>query len=246
MIEQTKGYLRVSGKLFGLNDWHSIYESEYTKRLKFTLKTNTLNSIMVSSKYWFEGNALEVSIKGKDDKYSSRLKKEDVQLKLLKTFNNGESVDIKCIIDPNIYLDKVYFDMQLLSISSIPDISFDSNSFKEHNSFIQTFVFDSIQEDCVKVKLIDYRERISDFDKFKISDNLIETFSNFEFGDLLKCSGSVNNVPVIIDNMFVGKEFYMRIDKVMSCEKGKYSKEDLVNKKEEELITDDSLMPWED
>lgn len=241
MLEQTRGYLKIKGVLFGLKDKRSIYENEYSKRLKFGVKTSDINSVMITSKYWFEGGSLNIYIRGEKDSISSAFKKDEAHSKILRTFNDGDSVYVKAILDANSYSENVFLSAQLSSILSTKKINFDN----EYNEFTQEFIFNKIVDDRVHCKLIDYKGIPSNFDNISINDSIREDFDSLEYGDYVKCNGILLNMPIVEDGLVTGKAFRMMANNIITIVKGKYTEEDLTVKTEEELIIDTSLMPWE-
>ena len=238
MLEQTRGYLKIKGSIFGLDSCH-FYENDYTKTMRFGVMTSSLNSNMLTFKYWFDGNSLEVIIKRNKFDKPYKYTKSDVHDKLKETFKDGDYVFAKAIVDISGYMGNIKI------VNQVVAIYVDSNNSEEINDFDQTMVFDYLEHNILHCKLIDYNGKSIDYNNFIIDDSLLGEFECMNFGDLIRCSGKVVNEPLIQDGLCFGKNFYMIINKIISIKSLKYCEDDFKNQDSEDIITDESLMPWE-
>lgn len=137
-IEQTKGYLRVEGKIFGLNNKEAKEPNKAMRNLQFSVKTSKDNSIRVQVGQW-RSSKLNVKIKAEGMEETIEVNEQEAISKIKELFKDGDSVYINCRVESNRFfksLDPIVSQIYIKKEA----IDFESDEFEEVNEINQSII----------------------------------------------------------------------------------------------------------
>lgn len=199
-MEQTKGYLKLKGVIWSLNNKKAL-ESDTKKSLSFGLKTSKDNSLFLQVGEW-KNTKLNVKIKGEGETEVSEVNEQVAIDKIKTTFKDGDSVFVNLRADVDTYRKKINFLVNQIYIENEP-INFESADFEETNELNQTVVIiDKPSNRKVSVGLTTYRGEMIEQELTLSDDDINSHFvENAKAGDLMKLTISVNRKPNYIDSV---------------------------------------------
>lgn len=197
-MEQTKGYLRLEGKVWGLSN-KEPYTNDSIRSLSFGLQTEKDNSLFVQVGNW-KNSTLNTKVKINPNGEVEELNEQDAVDKIKANFKDGDSVYIKCRVDVNTYRKKIdYLIGEIYKKSEV--IDFNSSEFKEVNELVQNAVINEKPEgSTVKIGVTDYKGAMVELEA-KLNDKDIRDYfiENVKLGDLMKLPLRIVRKPIYED-----------------------------------------------
>ena len=197
-MEQTKGYLTVRGKIWGLNNKEPL-ENSATKFLSFGIQTKKDNSFFIQVGEW-KNTTLNIKVRGKDMTEVEELNEQDAIDKIKEVFKDGDSVFINARAEVDTYRKSLRYLVNQIYLEKEP-IDFDKSDFEETNELNQTaIIIDNPSDRKVKVGLTTFREEMIE-QELRLDDNDVNDYfnENVKVGDVMKLSISVNRQPHYVD-----------------------------------------------
>lgn len=197
-MEQTKGYLRLKGKIWSLNN-KEAKDNGVTKSLSFELQTSKDNSLFLQVGEW-KNTTLEVKIKAEGMEKTEEFNEQDAIDKIKKLFKDGDSVYVNARAEVDTYRKNIKFLVNQIYIEKEP-IDFESKDFEETNELNQSVVIAEKPENkTAKVAVATFKGEAIELD-LKLSDNDVNDYfnENAKVGDLMKLTVSVNRKPNYVD-----------------------------------------------
>jgi hypothetical protein len=197
-MEQTKGYLRLEGKIWGINN-KKVYENDTKRSLSFGLQTAKDNSLFVQVGDW-KNSTLNTKVKVDPNGEVEELNEQDAIDNIKDNFKDGESVYINCRVDVDTYHKKINYLIGDIYKKS-EAIDFDSAEFEEVNELVQSVVVTEKPEgSTVKLGVANYKgamvELVAKLNDKDVKDYFIE---NVKLGDLMKITLRVVRKPIYED-----------------------------------------------
>lgn len=197
-MEQTKGYLRLEGKIWGLSN-KEPYANDLKRSLSFGLQTAKDNSLFVQVGDW-KNSTLNTKVKIDPNGEVEELNEQDAIDKIKANFKDGESVYINCRVDVNTYRKKIdYLIGDIYKKSDV--IDFDSSEFTEVNELVQSVVVSEKPEgSTVKLGVANYKGAMVELEA-KLNDADVKDYfiENVKLGDLMKITMRVVRMPIYED-----------------------------------------------
>ena len=197
-MEQTKGYLRLKGKIWSLNN-KEAKDNGVTKSLSFGLQTSKDNSLFLQVGEW-KNTTLEVKIKAEGMEKTEEFNEQDAIDKIKELFKDGDSVYINARAEVDTYRKNIKFLVNQIYIEKEP-IDFESKDFEETNELNQSVVIAEKPENkTAKVAVATFKGEAIELD-LKLSDDDVNDYfnENAKVGDLMKLTVSVNRKPNYVD-----------------------------------------------
>lgn len=194
-VQQTKGWLSLRGKIFGL-DSKDPYENDYKRSLGFGIKTSKDNTIFVQVGEWLNSK-MTVKLKGEGMEETVDVSEQDAIDEIKGLFKDGDSVFVGFRVEVDTYKKKLKFLLNKIYIMD-NELDFDSDNFKEVNDLdMFAIATDVIKDNKQKVAFATYRGDIIEQD-LKVCDEEIEEYlkENIEAGDLVKLNMKVERRPI--------------------------------------------------
>jgi hypothetical protein len=193
-MEQTKGYLRLKGKIWSLNNKEAI-ENSATKFLSFGLQTSKENSLFIQVGEW-KNTTLNIKIKGEGMTEVEEVNEQDAISKIKELFKDGDSVFINTRAEVDTYRKSIKYLVNQIYIEKEP-IDFDNKDFIETNELNQAVVItEKPSNRLVKVGVTTYKGEMIEQDLQLNDDDVNDYFEeNAKVGDLMKLTISVNRRP---------------------------------------------------
>lgn len=202
-MQQTKGYQKLRGKIYGLNK--EVYDNGVTRSLTLRIKTDKENSLLVQVGKW-KNSKLNIKIKGDGMEKAEEFNEQEAIDKIKELFKEGDSVFINCRSDVNKYYKKI--DVLVNQIYLLTEeLDFDSEEFEETNELNQSVVIiEKAESEDFKVGVSDYNGNLIELD-VKLRDTDVRDYmkENAKVGDLMKVSIRSVNTPRYKDGSENGK-----------------------------------------
>lgn len=200
-MEQTKGYYRLEGKIWGLNN-KEARDNGFVRDLTFRLQTNKTNSVFITVGQW-KNTKMNVKIKSEGSDNVEEVNEQDAIDEIKKLFKDGDSVYVNCRSMADKYHNKPNFLLNQIYIKK-DSIDFDSEDFEEVNELKQTIVITERPSKGTNVVLgmiANYQGRDAieipfDLEEGDVADYFVE---NVKVGDLMNVTAKILNVPVFND-----------------------------------------------
>ena len=195
MIQGTKGYFRLKGKIWGLNNKEPRSNSA-TRTLSFGLQTSKENSIFVQIGEW-KNTVLTAKIKGHEMDSVEELNEQEALDKIREVFKDGDSVYINCRSQVSLYGKRLDYFINQIYIENEP-IDFDSPEFEEVNELNQSVIIvEKPNSTSVKVGMTTYKGEMIE-QELSLSDPDVKDyfFENVKVGDLMRLTLAVKNIPI--------------------------------------------------
>lgn len=195
-MEQTKGYWRLEGKIWGLNN-KNPYENDFRRSLSFGIQSSTTNSNYVQVGDW-KNSKLNVKVKADaNEKEITELNEQDAIDFIKQNFKDGDCVYINCRADVDTYNKRLNYIISQI-YKKTEEIDFKSDDFKETNKLQQSAVIiEKATDKVAKVGVTNYKGEMIELD-LVIEDDIIKDYmiENAKVGDLMHLSIIVDNRPI--------------------------------------------------
>ena len=158
-MEQTKGYLRLEGKIWGLNN-KEPFSNSVKRSLSFGLQSSKTNTNYVQVGDW-KNSKLNVKLKANSDDEVTELNEQEAIDFVKSNFKDGDSVYLNIKADVDTYHKKLnWIVSQMYKKSEV--IDFDSSEFEEVNELNQVIVItEKPSNGKVKAGVTTYKGEIS-------------------------------------------------------------------------------------
>lgn len=196
-MEQTKGYFRLKGKIWGLNNKEPFTNGTGTIRsLSIGIQSSRENSNYVQIGKFASGK-LNVKIKGEGMEEVLEIPEQQAISKVKEIFKDGDSVYVNLRVEPNTFTGKLDYLVSQIYIEKEP-IDFNADDFEEVNELTQTIVITEKSENgLVKGGIVSFSGQILELD-FKLEDKIVKEYfqDNIKVGDLVPVNIYVFNKPI--------------------------------------------------
>lgn len=194
-MEQTKGYLRMKGKIWGLNTG-KVYETDFKKNISFGIQTCKDNTNFISLGEW-KNSTLNVKVKSQDMEEVVEMSEQDLVNDIKTFFKDGDSVYVNCRVNINTYTKKLEYKLNQIYIEKEP-INFNSDNFEETcEMIIPAIIIEKPKNEKIHVGFVDYRGNMMEQELIAIDDVIKDYFvENIKVGDLTKLFVRLYNKPV--------------------------------------------------
>lgn len=195
MLQQTKGYFRLKGRIWGLNN-KKAYENGSIRSLSIGLQTSKENSLFLQVGEW-KNSTLNVKVKGQDMEEVVEVREQDAIDLIKETFKDGDSVYINCRPQVNTYKKRIDYVVGQIYIEK-EAIDFDSSDFAEVNELVQSVVItEKPTGSSVMVGLATYKGELLEQELALKDVDVKDYFSeNVKVGDLMRLTLAVRNIPI--------------------------------------------------
>lgn len=201
-MEQTKGYLRLKGKIWGLNTANEKTNDKGSMRsLSFKLNTSKDNSLFIQVGKWVN-SPLNVKIKGRDMEKPEEFAEQEAIDKIKELFKDGDSVYVNCRADINVYSKRIDYLVSQIYIEK-DSIDFNSEEFQEINELnMPVIITEKPNDGEVKAGVVNYYGEMFELD-LSLSDKDVNNYfvENVKVGDLIKTTIEVINKPNYVDGV---------------------------------------------
>lgn len=195
-IEQTKGYLRIKGKIWGLNNKEPFTnQTGSIRNLSFGIQSSKENSNYIQVGKW-ANSSLNIKYKSEDMEEVGEVAEQDAIPVIKGMFKDGDSVYVNLRMDINTYSKSLDFLVSNIYSEKEP-IDFDSSNFEETCSLKTSIIITEKPIDKkVKGGLATYKGDLIEME-FKLDDDTINNYfiENIKVGDLVPVEIYVNNKP---------------------------------------------------
>lgn len=195
MIQGTKGYLRLEGKIWGLNNKEPFVNS-VKRNLSFGLQSSKTNTNYVQVGDWINSK-LNVKVKANPDDEVTELTEQEAIDFIKNNFKDGDSVYLNIRADVDTYHKKLTWIVSQMYKKS-EDIDFNSSDFEEVNELNQAVIItEKASEGLVKAGVTTYKGEMIEL-SLALEDQVIKEYieENSRVGDLLHVTIKVDNRPV--------------------------------------------------
>ena len=193
-MEQTRGYFRVEGKIWGLANKNPFTNSTGSMRsLSFGIQSSKENSNFVQVGQW-ANSPLSVKVKSEGMEETFEIPEQEAIDYIKEHFKDGDSVYLNCRAEVNTYKQgRLDYIVSQIYIKSEP-IDFDA----EVNELNQAVVITEKPENGrVKVGVTNYHGQMIEQELVLEDEDVREYFEeNVRVGDLMKLSIYVHNKPI--------------------------------------------------
>lgn len=270
-VEQTKGYYKIRGEIYGVSK--EPYENNSSRTLNLTLKTAEGNRVGIKVGKWLNSSlTLKMKCEGMDE--AVELNEQEAIDEIRASFNEGDSVFTNCRAEINTYnKGSVDFYINQIYIAD-KKIDFKAGDFEETNELnIPAIIIGKAQNGKIEVAFADYKgemlKRILSIEDKDMYEYLEE---NAQIGDLMKFMIKVVHKPIYdktedkqnnseekVRKTFKGRQIggnnskgkIVGVDEIYTLtdidlekvEKAKYTKEDLISILSNNEVSD-SDMPF--
>lgn len=203
-MQQTKGYFRLEGKIWGLNN-KEPYTNNVKRSLSFGLQSSKTNSNYVQVGDW-QNSKLNVKIKSDSDGETEELNEQEAIDYIKNNFKDGDSVYLNLRAEVDTYHKKLNWIISQIYKKSEP-IDFDKDDFEEVNELNQYVVItEKPTEESVKVGVTNFKGEMIEID-LALEDDIIKNYmiEKAKVGDLMHISILVDNRP-IYDNSQISQQ----------------------------------------
>lgn len=199
-MEQTKGYLRLKGKIWGLNNTEpKSNKTGSIRSLSFRINTSKENSLFLQVGKWANTN-LNVKVKAEGMEEVEEINEQEAIEFIKASFKDGDSVFINARADVNKFANRVDYLVNQIYIENEP-IDFNSEDFEETNE-LNTPVVITEKANGGKVKggVVDYTGKMVELE-LSLSDEDVNNYfsTKVKVGDLLRLSIEPLNIPIFED-----------------------------------------------
>lgn len=195
-MEQTKGYLRIKGKVIFL-DKATNRGNSVKNNLSFAIKTSSDNTVPVQIGDWINSK-LNVKIKSSDMEKALEYPEQDAVSQVQSLFKDGDSVYVNCRVEVDTYYKKPIYIVSAI-YSEKEEIDFDT--FEEVNELVMPIIVsEKSTKESVQAGITNYTGDMINID-LKLNDEVISQFfaENVKVGDLVPCTITVRHTPNYID-----------------------------------------------
>jgi hypothetical protein len=197
-MEQTKGYLRLKGKILFL-DKATNRGNSAKNNLSFAIKTSHDNTVPVQIGDWINSK-LNVKVKNSEMEKALEYPEQDAVSSIQDLFKDGDSVYINCRVEVDTYYKKPIYIVSAI-YSEKEDINFDSDTFEEVNELVMPIIISEKRtKESVQAGITNYVGDMINID-LKLNDEVISQFftENIKVGDLVPCTITVRHTPNYTD-----------------------------------------------
>lgn len=199
-MEQTKGYLRLKGKIWGLNNTEpKSNKTGSIRSLSFRINTSKENSLFLQVGKWANTN-LNVKVKAEDMEEVKEINEQEAIEFIKASFKDGDSVFINARADVNKFSNRVDYLVNQIYIENEP-IDFNSEDFEETNELNTPVVItEKANNGKVKGGVVDYTGKMVELE-LSLSDEDVNNYfsTKVKVGDLLRLSIEPLNIPIFED-----------------------------------------------
>jgi hypothetical protein len=199
-MEQTKGYLRLKGRIWSLSN-KEAKEFDSKKSLSFGLQTSKDNSLFLQVGEW-KNTKLNVKIKGEGMTEVEEVNEQQAIDRIKELFKDGDSVYVNLRADVDTYKKKINYMVNQIYIEKEP-IDFESSDFQETNELNQAvIVMEKPENKTVKVGVTNFKGELLE-QELKLNDDDVNDYfmENAKVGDLMHLTISVNRKPNYVDKV---------------------------------------------
>jgi len=194
-MEQTKGYLRLEGKIWGLNN-KEPFTNSVKRNLSFGLQSSTTNTNYVQVGDW-SNSKLNVKLKANQDDEVTELNEQEAIDFVKGNFKDGDSVYLNIRADIDTYHKKLtWIVSQMYKKSDV--IDFNAEGFEEVNELNQAIIItEKASNGLVKVGVTTYKGEMIELE-LSLEDDVVKEYieENAKVGDLLHATIKVDNRPI--------------------------------------------------
>lgn len=197
-MEQTKGYLRLKGKIWNLNN-KEAKETQYNRWLSFGLQTTKENSIFLQIGDRID-SPLTIKLKGEGMEQVEEVNEQAAIERVKELFKDGDSVYVNARVNVNTYRKSINFLVNQIYIEK-EAIDFSNSDFEETNELNQTVVItEKPSNKSVKVGVTTFKGEMVE-QELKLSDDDVNDFfmENVKVGDVMRLTVSVNRKPNYVE-----------------------------------------------
>ena len=195
-MEQTKGYFRLKGKIWGLNNKEPFTNETGTIRtLSIGIQSSKENSNYVQLGKW-ANRPMNIKYKVEGMEKAEEIDEQTAITNFKEMFKDGDSVYVNLRVEPNAFTGKLDYIVSQIYIEKEP-IDFNSESFEEVNELIQSVVVTENPSDRkVTAGIITWDEKMVELD-LKLDDDIVNEYfqENIKVGDLVPVNIYVFNKP---------------------------------------------------
>lgn len=195
MIQGTKGYLRLEGKIWGLNN-KEPFTNSVKRNLSFGLQSSATNTNYVQVGDW-SNSKLNVKLKANQDDEVTELNEQEAIDFVKANFKDGDSVYLNIRADIDTYHKKLtWIVSQMYKKSDV--IDFNAEGFEEVNELNQAIIItEKASNGLVKVGVTTYKGEMIELE-LSLEDDVVKEYieENAKVGDLLHATIKVDNRPI--------------------------------------------------
>lgn len=194
-MEQTRGYFRLEGKIWGLNN-KTPFETTVKRNLSFGIQSSKTNTNYVQVGDW-KNSKLNVRLKFEGMEKAEEFNEQEALDHIMNTFKDGDSVYLNLRAEVDTYHKKLNYIVSQMYIKD-EAIDFDSKGFEEVNELNQCVVVtEKPQDDTLKVGVANYKGEMIELD-LALEDDIVKNYvtENTKVGDLMHVTIKVDNRPV--------------------------------------------------
>ena len=194
-MEQTRGYFRLEGKIWGLNN-KTPFETTVKRNLSFGIQSSKTNTNYVQVGDW-KNSKLNVRLKFEGMEKAEEFNEQEALDHIMNTFKDGDSVYLNLRAEVDTYHKKLNYIVSQMYIKD-EAIDFDSEGFEEVNELNQcVVVIEKPQDNTLKVGVANYKGEMIELD-LALEDDIVKNYvtENTKVGDLMHVTIKVDNRPV--------------------------------------------------
>lgn len=195
-MEQTKGYFRLKGKIWGLNNKEPFTNETGTIRtLSIGIQSSKENSNYVQLGKW-ANRPMNIKYKVEGMEKAEEIDEQTAITNFKEMFKDGDSVYVNLRVEPNAFTGKLDYIVSQIYIEKEP-IDFNSESFEEVNELMQPIVITENPSDRnVTAGIITWDGKMIELD-LKLDDDIVNEYfqENIKVGDLVPVNIYVFNKP---------------------------------------------------
>lgn len=188
-VVETRGSFRIKGKTN--LDKAILKDLGWLQTANVTVKTLEDNFVNLTVEVK-NGKGLNIRVKGKEDEYTREHPAIRAFDTIKETFSKEDMLSIVGVAGYNTKMKRFVLKPTGVFYS---DSKYDDADFEETNFVTYDLIFDSISGSRAKMLHASYFGEITEIE-LTVADGLIEDFSSFRFGDLVRLVFSVVNRPI--------------------------------------------------
>lgn len=194
-LNQTKGYVFMTGKVYGIDN-KEPKKTEYKTSLNIRLNTTKDNSIFFTVGGW-NNSPMSVKLKAQGMEQADEIPMGEVAEVLQDYFHDGDSVLVRATVDVNTYNDgRLDFIVNGIYTTK-EEINFDSSDFEERNEVsIPAIISDKSNGEELKVKFVNYKGESIDQVLRAEAQPIKDFIKDLNKGDLIPVTFKVVNTPI--------------------------------------------------
>ena len=219
-MEMTKGYLKLKGHIWGLDN-KEAYTNSAVRSLSFGLQTDKDNTIFVQVGEW-KNTSMRVKVKGHDMTEVEEINEQDSIDRIKELFKDGDSVFVNLRAEVDTYNSKLKYLVNQIYVENEP-IDFESKDFEETNELnTPVVIIEPAKDKKITVGMVNYKEEMLEVE-LSLSDNDVNDYfsENAKVGDLIKVSIQVNRKPNYVESVEIVEEPKETKDETRKTLKGK-------------------------